>query len=88
MRPLFQRNLLWAYPLFAGIGASFGYYLEGIHERQVDILTERKERLLAKRKRRDERERLKGAEGQVDGAVGADVETGGPTVVAGTSWGR
>ena len=88
MRPLFTRNVLWAYPVFAGIGASFGYYLEGMHERQMDILSERKDRLLAKRKRRDEREQLKGAEGQVDGAIGADVELEGPKIVRGTSWGR
>ena len=91
MRPLFHRSHIWAYPLFAGIGASFGYYLEGLNDRQMDILAERKERLLAKRARRDERERLKGLEGQVDGAVGEDVEIGkgkGPIVASGSLWGR
>ena len=56
MRPIIQRNSLWAYPLFGGIGASFGYWLQGVEERQLRILQETKESLLEKRRRRAERE--------------------------------
>ena len=56
MRPILQRNALWAYPLFGGIGASFGYWLQGVEERQVRILAETRDSLLEKRRRRAERE--------------------------------
>jgi hypothetical protein len=56
MRPFFQRGRLWVYPFFAGIGGSFGYWLQGVEERQKMLLNQRKEMLLQKRKRRDERE--------------------------------
>ena len=89
MRPLFARNTLWAYPLFGGIGASFGYYLEGLTRRQREILNERKERLIEKRKRREERERLTGVEGQVDGAMQDEMaEDAKKKVIRGTTWGN
>ncbi|KAB5563250.1 NADH-ubiquinone oxidoreductase kd subunit [Coniochaeta sp. 2T2.1] len=56
MRPLFMRQSLWAYPVFAGVGASFGYWLEGVDERQTAILEERKKSILEKRARRSEKE--------------------------------
>lgn len=56
MRPLFNRGSLWAYPVFAGTGASFGYWLEGVHERQTAVIEERKQILLEKRARRAARE--------------------------------
>jgi hypothetical protein len=56
MRPILQRNALWAYPLFGGIGASFGYWLQGVEGRQLRILQDTKETLLEKRRRRAERE--------------------------------
>lgn len=53
---MFTRNTAWAYPLFGGIGASFGYWLQGVEERQLRILQDTKESLLAKRRRRAERD--------------------------------
>ncbi|KUI71332.1 hypothetical protein VM1G_06917 [Cytospora mali] len=56
MRPLFNRGSLWVYPIFAGCGASFGYWLEIVDKNQTAILNERKELILAKRARRAARE--------------------------------
>lgn len=56
MRPLFQKGALWAYPLFAGIGGSFGYWLKGVEDRQMKMLQQRKELVIEKRRRRAERE--------------------------------
>lgn len=56
MRPLFNRSSLWVYPLFATVGGSFGYWLEGVESRQLKILSERKDLLLEKRRRRAERD--------------------------------
>lgn len=60
MRPFFQRGSLWVYPLFAGVGGSFGYWLNGVEYRQVQILRQRKEMLIEKRRRRAERETSEG----------------------------
>jgi len=51
MRPLFERRAAIGYPIFASIAAAFGYYLEGVEDRQRQILEERKARLLEKRAR-------------------------------------
>lgn len=56
MRPFFGPSSLWAYPLFAAVGGSFGYWLNGVDMAQNKMLEERKNRLLEKRKRRAERE--------------------------------
>lgn len=56
MRPFFNRNGLWAYPVFAAVGGSFGYWLQGVSERQDQLLQERKYSLLEKRRRRAEKE--------------------------------
>jgi hypothetical protein len=56
MRPFFNKESLWAYPVFAGAGASFGYWLQGVDGRQQAILSERKRSLLEKRARRAARE--------------------------------
>jgi hypothetical protein len=56
MRPFFNKESLWAYPLFAGVGASFGYWLQGVDQRQQEILMARRQSLLEKRARRAERE--------------------------------
>ena len=56
MRPFFIKESLWAYPLFAGVGASFGYWLTGVEQRQLQMLSERRESLIEKRRRRAERE--------------------------------
>ncbi|GAB7357202.1 hypothetical protein MBLNU459_g8187t1 [Dothideomycetes sp. NU459] len=58
MRPFFARQSLWAYPMYAGVGASFGYWLTGIEDRQMRILADTRDRLLEKRRRRAERETI------------------------------
>ncbi|KAF1345883.1 hypothetical protein BDV97DRAFT_319491 [Delphinella strobiligena] len=60
MRPMLQRQSLWAYPMYAGIGGAFGYWLTGVEDTQMRILGETRDRLLEKRRRRDERELNKG----------------------------
>ncbi|KAI0150296.1 hypothetical protein GGR57DRAFT_473404 [Xylariaceae sp. FL1272] len=59
MRPLFNRGSLWAYPVFAATGASFGYWLQGVDERQTAMLAERKQTILKKRARKAERDAAK-----------------------------
>ena len=56
MRPFFNKESLWAYPVFASAGASFGYWLQGVEGRQQAILGARRQALLEKRARRAERE--------------------------------
>jgi hypothetical protein len=56
MRPLFNRESLWVYPVYAGIGGSFGYWLMGVEHRQFRMLADRRDQLLEKRARRKERE--------------------------------
>ncbi|KAI9883489.1 MAG: hypothetical protein M1823_004735 [Watsoniomyces obsoletus] len=75
MRPLFNRESLWAYPLFGGIGGSFGYWLLGVENRQMNILGERRNRLIEKRRRRAEREKELGL-GEPTDTVLAMVEAG------------
>lgn len=73
MRPFFQRGALWVYPLFAGIGGSFGYWLKGVEDRQVKLLQQRKEIIIEKRRRRAEREAA--AEGTQAETVGVLAST-------------
>ncbi|KAI0397345.1 hypothetical protein F5Y17DRAFT_455261 [Xylariaceae sp. FL0594] len=61
MRPFFNRGSLWAYPVFAGVGGSFGYWLQGVDERQTAILEERKQAILEKRARKAARDAEKAA---------------------------
>jgi hypothetical protein len=56
MRPFFNKESLWVYPIFAGVGGSFGYWLQGVDERQQKILAERKQSIMEKRARRAQRE--------------------------------
>ncbi|KAI8931885.1 hypothetical protein NX059_010789 [Plenodomus lindquistii] len=56
MRPLFSKESLWVYPVFAGIGGSFGYWLMGVEQRQFRMLADRRDALIEKRARRRERE--------------------------------
>jgi len=56
MRPFFNKESLWAYPVFAGAGASFGYWMMGVENRQQAILSARRASLLEKRQKRAERE--------------------------------
>ncbi|OAQ64793.1 hypothetical protein VFPPC_16257 [Pochonia chlamydosporia 170] len=66
MRPFFNKSSLWAYPAYALGGASFGYWLQGIDDKQSAMLSERKAFLLEKRKRKAEREAA-----EAEGAAGA-----------------
>ncbi|KAL2760412.1 hypothetical protein ACRALDRAFT_1053857 [Sodiomyces alcalophilus JCM 7366] len=52
MRPFFTRKTLWAYPVYAAGGGAFGYWLQGVDERQAATLNERKAVLLEKRARK------------------------------------
>ncbi|KAK4188206.1 hypothetical protein QBC35DRAFT_383166 [Podospora australis] len=56
MRPVFAKGSIWAYPLFGAIGGSFGYWLQGVDERQTAVLEERKRAILEKRARKAERQ--------------------------------
>lgn len=56
MRPFFNKESLWAYPVFGGLGGSFGWWLTGVEQRQQAILGARRTSLLEKRARRAERE--------------------------------
>jgi len=56
MRPLFNKSSLYVYPIYATIGGSFGYWLQGVESRQMKLLTDRRDILLEKRRRRDARE--------------------------------
>lgn len=56
MRPFFNKESLWVYPLFATVGGSFGYWLQGVESRQLRMLADRKDMLMEKRRRRAERE--------------------------------
>ncbi|OQO14363.1 hypothetical protein B0A48_01239 [Cryoendolithus antarcticus] len=56
MRPFFYRQGLFAYPVYGLIGASFGYWLQGMEDNQMRYLGDTRDRLLEKRRRRAERE--------------------------------
>ncbi|KAH6892335.1 hypothetical protein B0T10DRAFT_483611 [Thelonectria olida] len=56
MRPFFNKSSLWAYPAYALGGASFGYWLQGVDDRQASTLTARKNALIEKRARKAQRE--------------------------------
>ncbi|KAK5014925.1 NADH-ubiquinone oxidoreductase 14 kDa subunit [Cryomyces antarcticus] len=58
MRPFFNIEGLWAYPVYAALGGSFGYWLKGVEGRQFKILADRRDRLLEKRRRASERQEL------------------------------
>jgi hypothetical protein len=60
MRPLFNKESLWVYPIYAGFGGSFGYWLTGVEQRQFRLLADRRDALLEKRARRKEREEATG----------------------------
>ena len=55
MRPFFNKESLWAYPVFAAVGGSFGYWMTGVERRQLQILTDNRNRLHEKRRRRAEK---------------------------------
>ena len=70
MRPFFQRDTMWAYPIFGAVGGAFGYWLQGVEERQFRLLTDRRDSLLEKRRRRADREREGGAAEGSEGGLG------------------
>jgi hypothetical protein len=71
MRPLFNKESLWTYPAFGGCGAAFGYWLQGVEQRQFKMLDDRKQSLLEKRRRKAEREAndAEGAQKSADAAT-------------------
>ena len=69
MRPFFNRESLWVWPLFATVGGSFGYWLTGVEGRQMAILAERREALLDKRRRRAEREAAASSNKSEEGGI-------------------
>lgn len=66
--PLTRRHL-WGYPVFASCGAGFGYWLQGIDEKQTAVLAERKKLILEKRARRAARESEEAGAGGVTAAA-------------------
>lgn len=56
MRPFFNKESLWVYPVYAAGGASFGYWLQGVDDRQTAVLNDRKALLMEKRKRKAQRD--------------------------------
>lgn len=54
MRPFHHQ--LWAYGIYGGLGASFGYWMQSVEQKQMRYLRETRDRLLEKRRRRAERE--------------------------------
>ena len=73
MRPLFQRNakFMIAYPIYAAIGGGFGYWLDGVDKRQMQILEETKRALIEKRRRVAERLGTVGGVAEEGSAVAA-----------------
>ena len=53
---MFHRKGIGQYILFAGVGGSFGYWLQGVENRQLKIIAQRRDAVLEKRQRREERE--------------------------------
>ncbi|KAL2262451.1 hypothetical protein VTK26DRAFT_1300 [Humicola hyalothermophila] len=74
MRPFFTRKALWAYPVFGGVGASFGYWMQGVDERQTKMLEERKAAILEKRARRAA-QREAAAAAAANNGTGSEVAT-------------
>ncbi|KAF7195642.1 hypothetical protein HII31_02960 [Pseudocercospora fuligena] len=56
MRPFFQRENWIIYPIYGTLGASFGYWLQGVENNQMRYLGDARQRLIEKRRRRQERE--------------------------------
>ena len=72
MRPFFNRESLWVYPLFASVGGSFGYWLQGVERRQLRVLGERRDSLLKKRRRRaQQNETATAVDSNVDSSTAA-----------------
>ncbi|KAF2087970.1 hypothetical protein K490DRAFT_65250 [Saccharata proteae CBS 121410] len=52
MRPFFQKHERFIYIIYAGIGGGFGYWLQGVEQRNEKRLNDKRDMLLAKRARR------------------------------------
>ncbi|KAJ2894367.1 putative nadh2 dehydrogenase 14k chain protein [Zalerion maritima] len=61
MRPQFAKSSLVAYPIFMGVGASFGYAMQHVDENQRSKLEGRRQRLMEKRERKAARDAEKAA---------------------------
>ena len=85
MRPFFNKESLWAYPVFAAAGGSFGYWLTGVENRQMKMLADRRDRLLEKRKRRAEREATLGTSQAEEGGTLGTSKVGEGGILSGTS---
>lgn len=55
-RPIIHLPTMWVYGLFGGLGGTFGYWIQGVEDRQMAMLADRKAALLAKRARQAERD--------------------------------
>ncbi len=62
MRPLFNKESLWVYPVYAAFGGGFGYWLMGVEQRQYRVLSDRRDQIIEKRARRKQRENAAVAE--------------------------
>ena len=69
MRPFFNKESLWVWPVFAGVGGCFGYWMMGVEQRQMALLAERRRILLEKRARRDQREAVMAGQGTLAGGI-------------------
>ena len=56
MRPFMTKQAWLGFPIFAAVGGSFGYWLEGVDQRQTELLQGRKASIIEKRARRAARE--------------------------------
>lgn len=54
------------YPWYASVGGAFGYWLIGVEDRQIALLTTRRDELLERRQKRKARERVEREESGVE----------------------
>ena len=67
MRPLITKGSLWAYPWYAGIFGSFGWWLTGVETRQLHWIEKRKTLFLEKKARVEELQRKEAEEAAARG---------------------
>ena len=56
MRPFISYHSAWVYGAYGAIGGGVGYWLTGVEERQMKWLSDKRDALIEKRKRRAARE--------------------------------
>lgn len=83
MRPFHHQ--LWAYGIYGGLGASFGFWLQGVEDKQMRFLRDSRNRLLEKRRRRAEREGglNPGSQQETDAEIGVSEIARAPEPVTG-----